>query len=135
MWPIYQGKTCMANNVTASGETCTLGGYPAYSVKVSSVAQIQLALNFARNLNLRLVIKNTGHDYLGKSSGAGSLELWMHNLKEITYLPSYKTKGYSGKAFKVGAGVTVQEIYRAADARGTVVQGGICEVRIGKPQT
>lgn len=132
MWPIYQGKTCMAKNVTFPDETCTLGGYPTYSVNVSSVAQIQLALNFARNLDLRLVIKNTGHDYLGKSSGAGSLELWMHNLREIKYLPSYETISYSGKAFKVDAGVTVQEIYRAADAHSTAVQGGICPVRSGR---
>jgi hypothetical protein len=117
----------MPRNTTTSADECTLGGYPEYSVNVSTVAQIQLAVNFARNTNIRLVVKNTGHDYLGKSAGAGSLSVWMHNLKEIDYLPNYKTKGYTGKAFKVGAGVTVQEVYRAAEAQDTTVQGGICE--------
>lgn len=32
------------------------------SLQVSTVAQIQLAVNFARNSGIRLVIKNTGHD-------------------------------------------------------------------------
>lgn len=62
MWPIYQGKTCMARNDTVPTDQCTLGAYPEYAVNVSSVAQIQLAVNLARNLNIRLVIKNTGHE-------------------------------------------------------------------------
>lgn len=39
---------------------CTVGGYPSYVVNVTTVAQIQLAVNFARNSNLRFVIKNNG---------------------------------------------------------------------------
>jgi FAD/FMN-containing dehydrogenase len=118
----------MPRNDTTPEDVCELGGYPAYVVNISSVAQIQLAVNFARHLDLRLVIKNTGHCYLGKSSGSGSLSVWTHHLKSIEFLPQYGSKSYNGKAFKIGAGVTVQEIYRAAYAHGLVVQGGICEV-------
>lgn len=128
MWPIYQGRTCFPRNDTTSADKCTIGGYPTYAVNVSSVAQVQLALNFARNNNIRVVIKNTGHCYLGKSSGAGSLSIWMHNIKQIEYLPKYETNDYSGPAMKAGAGVTVQEVYKAAEARGGTIQGGICEV-------
>ncbi|KAF2272840.1 FAD/FMN-containing isoamyl alcohol oxidase-like protein MreA [Westerdykella ornata] len=127
MWPLFQGRTCMARNDTTPADKCSIGGYPAYAVNVTNVAQIQLAVNFARATNIRLVVKNTGHDYLGKSTGAGSLSIWTHNLKKIEYLPNYKSKSYTGKAFKVGAGVTVQEIYVAAEAQNTTVQGGICE--------
>ena len=72
----------------------------------------------------------TFSSYLGKSTGAGSLSLWVHNLKDIRYIPDFKSKTYAGKAFHVGAGVTVQELYRAADARGVTVLGGICEVSV-----
>lgn len=41
--------------------TCTLGGYASYSINVENVAQVQLGVNFARNMNLRLTVKNTGH--------------------------------------------------------------------------
>ncbi|KLU87191.1 hypothetical protein MAPG_06193, partial [Magnaporthiopsis poae ATCC 64411] len=128
MWPLWQGRTCMPT-VNGSNSTCTLGGYPAYAVNVSTVAQVQLAVNFARNANVRLVVKNTGHCYLGKSSGAGSLAVWTHRLKDIEFLPEYSggVGGYEGPAFKVGAGVTVREIYRAADRNGVTVSGGICE--------
>jgi hypothetical protein len=99
-----------------------------YAVNVSTVEQIQLAVNFARNKNIRLVIKNTGHCYLGKSLGAGALSIWTHNLKDIEFIENYKSKGgYTGPAFKVGAGVTVREIYKAAEKYGVTVSGGICE--------
>ncbi|KAL3422016.1 FAD binding domain-containing protein [Phlyctema vagabunda] len=122
MWPIYQGRTCMPTNDPT--DSCTLGAYPNYVVNVTNVAQIQLAVNFARNANLRLVVKNTGHDFNGKSAGAGALSIWTHHLKSITVLNNYKTASYSGKAVKMGAGVQAQEIYAAAKAGGFTVVGG-----------
>ncbi|KAJ4226132.1 hypothetical protein NW759_004719 [Fusarium solani] len=109
------------------GAKCQLGGLPVYSVKATSVSQIQLAVNFARSLNLRLVIRNTGHDFLGKSTGAGSLNIWTHHLKNIELLKDYKSAGsYSGPALKVGAGVQVFELYEAANKYGYTAVGGEC---------
>jgi hypothetical protein len=52
-WP--QGSTCtLAINATG---TCTRGGFPEYVVNATSVKHIQAAVNFARNRNIRLVIK------------------------------------------------------------------------------
>lgn len=107
---------------------CTHGGYPIYAVNISSVRQIQLAINFARETNLRLVIKNTGHCYLGKSNGAGSLSIWTHNLKDLVYYPAIDIPGYQGPAMKVGAGVTVREVYKKAEENDVSALGGICEV-------
>ncbi|KAI1866703.1 uncharacterized protein JN550_007556 [Neoarthrinium moseri] len=118
MWPLWQGKTCLPMN-NANG-TCTLGGYPTYAVNVSNVAQIQHAVNFALTKNIRLVIKNTGHCYLGKSNGAGSLSVWTHHFKDIAFLPDYHSATYRGAALKVGAGVTVREVYNAAHQYGSV---------------
>jgi hypothetical protein len=52
-WP--QGDTCLLA-IDAEGE-CTHGGFPEYVVNATTVKQIQAAVNFARNRNLRLVIK------------------------------------------------------------------------------
>lgn len=126
MWPVYQGLTCIPRN--SPNGTCTLGAYPTYAVNVSTVSQIQLTLNFARNANIRLVIKNTGHDYLGKSLGAGALSVWTHNLKNMEFIADYKSDGgYEGAALKVGAGVTVREIYQMAEKWNVTVTGGLCE--------
>ncbi|KAL5113770.1 hypothetical protein ACEQ8H_008344 [Pleosporales sp. CAS-2024a] len=110
-----------------SDGTCTLGGYPSYSIHVKNVAQIQLGVNFARNNNLRLVIKNTGHDYIGKSSGAGALNIWTHNLKNIEFLADFASDEYTGPAFKAAAGVQGFEILEAARDNNVTILTGCCE--------
>lgn len=111
--------------------SCTLGAFPYYAVNVSSVYQVQLAVNFARNTGIRLVVKNTGHDFSGKSGGAGALSIWTHNLKDVKYFSKFSAAGtnWKGSAFKVGAGLQAFELYKEADARGLVVVGGEGMVR------
>lgn len=127
MWPLFEGRTCLPT--TNASASCTVGGYSSYAVNVSTVAQIQLAVNFARNAGIRLVVKNTGHDFNGKSTGAGALGIWTHHLKDITYIKNYKTSGYSGPAVKMGAGVQAHEIYEKANELGFSVVGGEGKVR------
>ena len=141
MWPLWQGRTCLpvpaGDPEAARNATCTLGGYPAVAVNVSAVAQVQLAVNFARNANLRLVIKNTGHCFLGKSAGAGALAIWLHNLRDIEFLPRYREPGrggYAGKAIKVGPAVTVLQAYEFAHEHDVSVLGGIAEVSATRPE-
>lgn len=112
-----------------TGADCTLGGLPSYVVKVTNVAQIQLAFNFARHLNLRVSVKNKGHDFNAKSVGAGSLSIWTHFLDTIQYLgPTFTSGSYTGPAFKIGAGVETMKVYEAADALDLVIVGGIARV-------
>jgi FAD/FMN-containing dehydrogenase len=125
MSPLYQGETCMPQNGNTS--TCTLGGFPSYAVKIESVYQIQLAINFARSTGVRLVVKNTGHDFLGKSCGAGALSIWTHNLKWTRFIPSIRTPSYSGPAMEIGAGIEVGDLYAAANQYGVTAVGGECK--------
>ncbi|RGP67741.1 hypothetical protein FSPOR_5931 [Fusarium sporotrichioides] len=126
MSPLFQGATCEPSNAE-SGSKCTIGGFPLYSIKATNVAQIQLAVNFARSLNLRLVVHNTGHDFLGKSTGAGALSIWTHHLKDIKFTKNYRgASSYTGPAFKLGAGVQVKDLYEAADREGYTAVGGEC---------
>jgi len=126
-FPIFQGLTCLPPSLRDTG-TCELGGYAAYSVRIQNVAQIQLAINFARNRNLRLVVKNTGHDFGDKSIGAGALSIWTHGLKDLQFFESYTFGSYSGPAFKLGAGVATEEVYLAAEQNNVTVVGGECRV-------
>lgn len=103
------------------------------SIRATTVAQVQLAINIARNLNLRLVIKNTGHDYGAKSTGAGGVSIWTHNMKDVRFYADYKEGSYSGPAFKMGAGVQVYEAYEAANKEGVTIVGG--EGRVSSHQT
>ena len=129
MWPVWEGRSCLPTG-KPSNATCTLGAYPVYAVNATNVAQIQLAVNFARNKRLRLVIKNTGHDYQGKSSGAASLSIWTHNLQDLAYMPNYTLGDFSGSVMHVGAGVVTDDLAKAADEHDASVVGGMCAVSI-----
>lgn len=122
MWPLWQGRSCLPTNDPT--QNCTLGGYPSFALNVTNVAQIQLAINFARNTNIRLVVKNTGHDFNGKSAGAGALSIWTHHLKNIKVIEKYKSKSYTGRAVKIGSGVQAFELYEAGKKYGFTAVGG-----------
>ena len=113
--------------------SCALGGFPEYVVKATNVAQIQLTVNFARELNLRLVIKNTGHDFGGKSVGKGALSIWTHHLKDSKFYKSYSADSYKGPAFKLGAGIQVFEANKLAKGKGVTLIGGEGKVRLLYP--
>lgn len=132
-WPLFQGLTCLPPGFRNESTTCTLGGYASYSTEVTNVAQIQLAVNFARNLNIRLVVKNTGHDFADKSIGAGALSLWTHKLNDLKFYPSYVYGSYNGPAFKLGAGVETADVYAAAEKNGVTAVGGECRVSHSLP--
>ena len=111
-----QGGTCVQGLLNTTGRTCDEDGFPSYVVNASSVRDIQAAVNFARNQNLRLVIKNTGHDFIAKSTGGGSLSVWTHFLKDMEFLDEYKIGEYKGPAARIGAGVEAWEAYNAMAA-------------------
>ncbi|PYH42964.1 FAD-binding domain-containing protein [Aspergillus saccharolyticus JOP 1030-1] len=123
MWPLFEGRSCLPTDI-ATSSNCTIGGYSSYAVNVSTVAQIQLAVNFARNQRLRLTVKNTGHDFNGKSTGAGALGIWTHNLKDIEVYDDYRLGDYRGPAVKLGAGVQAFEVYEKAHELGYTAVGG-----------
>lgn len=74
---------------------------------------------------MRTVIRSTGHNYSGKSSGAGSLAIWTHHLKDIQVM-HYDSKHYTSAAMNMGAGVRGFEAYEAAHKHKLVVVGGEC---------
>ncbi|CAG5149212.1 uncharacterized protein ALTATR162_LOCUS2317 [Alternaria atra] len=125
MSPVAQGMTCTPP-VLFDSHGCTRGGFPMYVVNATEPKHVQLAVNFARNTGVRLVIKNTGHDFLGKSGGKDALSIWTHNMKNIEYIEEYADEklNWTGPAFKSGVGVQAFEIYKAAAEKGRVVVGG-----------
>ncbi|KAF7514284.1 hypothetical protein GJ744_000054 [Endocarpon pusillum] len=54
--------------------TCLIGDLPRYTVNATRPEHISAGILFAQEHNIRLVIKDTGHDILGRSNGFGSFE-------------------------------------------------------------
>ncbi|KAL9117519.1 MAG: hypothetical protein Q9187_005943, partial [Circinaria calcarea] len=123
MAPIFANASC--DPFTPKTLRCTLGNYVDYAINVSNPADILRGIAFAKSKNIRFVIRNTGHDYLGKSTGSGALSVWTHHLKTVEFL-DYQSPHYKGPAIKMGAGVQAFEAYAAADQRGLTVVGGEC---------
>ncbi|ESZ93417.1 hypothetical protein SBOR_6197 [Sclerotinia borealis F-4128] len=86
---------------------------------------VMAGLRFVHDNNIRLTIKNTGHDFLGRSTGAGSLALWMHNLDETIFL-NYSSTLYTGPAVHIGAGVRYSDLHPVARKHGYRVVSGSC---------
>ena len=125
-------------NEDHAGATQSTGWYGAWSTAVSpyavaatSAADIAAAVNFARDHRVRLVVKGTGHDYLGRSNAPDSLLVWTHNMRKVTTHDSFRIVGGSASdsgipAITIEAGARWLEAYGAAAAAGRYVQGGGC---------
>ncbi|KAI0805057.1 hypothetical protein GGR55DRAFT_690741 [Xylaria sp. FL0064] len=117
----FSNNSC--NPFLDSNTPCTLGSQPVYTINATNSRDFQAAVRFARDHNIRLVIRNTGHDYMGKSTGAHSLSVWTHYMKSIE-LVKYQSPQYTGPGIKMGAGVEIIEAVRFAASHGLIVVGG-----------
>jgi hypothetical protein len=124
-------ETCPPVNYTAGATpgTCSIGTNPRYAVNVTSVSYIATAIAFAEKYNLRIVIKDTGHDILGRSDGYGSLEIWIRHLRTgVTFEKSFSStcakSNWTGSSATIGGGYTWGDIYPLAKANNVIVVGG-----------
>ncbi|KAI1370300.1 FAD binding domain-containing protein [Hypoxylon crocopeplum] len=124
----YQFTNDSCNPFLGPDSPCTLGYYVSYTVNATTTQHVQAALRFVQRHNIRLVIRNTGHDYLGKSTGAHALAIWTHHFKSIDLIEQYRdpSSDYEGPALKVGAGVEGAEIYQFAHDHGLMAVAGNC---------
>jgi len=66
----------------------------AYAVEAATTADVAAAVAFARQYGLRVVVKGTGHDYFGRSTGpSDSLLIWTHNMQGVTVQESFVPTG------------------------------------------
>ncbi|KAI1024240.1 hypothetical protein LB504_005371 [Fusarium proliferatum] len=66
--PLYANNSCLPPGAPGYNKTagCHVGGYPSYIVNATSDEQIALAVKWASERNIRIVVKGTGHDLSGR---------------------------------------------------------------------
>jgi hypothetical protein len=67
-FPVWANRSCVppgANGWSLFG-TCSYGGLPRYVVNASSERHVETSLIWAAQKNIRVIIKGTGHDILGR---------------------------------------------------------------------
>lgn len=62
----YPTESCPPVNVTADLplKTCSIGDQPRFTVNATEVEDVAATIKYASQKNLRLVVRNTGHDIL-----------------------------------------------------------------------
>lgn len=121
------------------GLTETLGWVDAWATKPSVYAvaarnahDIAEAVNFARDNDLRLVVKGGGHSYQGTSNAPDSLLIWTRHMHDIEMHDAFVPSGCEHTlqpqpAVTVGAGTIGMQAYEAVTTKGgKYVQGGGC---------
>ncbi|KAL3473531.1 FAD-binding domain-containing protein [Aspergillus californicus] len=123
--------TCPPINATIPGyPTCELGNSPLYSIAATTASDVAAGVKFARENNVRLVIKNTGHDISQRSQGYGSLSIWIKTIQDGLHFHdrfvsnSSCRSGWNGSAITIGGGYVWKDVYEFAGKHNHVVVGG-----------
>ncbi|KAK6065746.1 isoamyl alcohol [Seiridium cupressi] len=107
---------------------CGQGVVSPYFVEVAGASDAQAVFQYARSSGATLSIKNSGHDYVMRSSRNGSIALWTRQLRDMAFSSSFTPEGCSegdpGAAVTIGAGVDTDEAMTFAHANGVLFTGG-----------
>src|SRR5579864_5713611 len=74
-----------------------------YAIRARNTADVAAGVNFARQNNLRLVVKGGGHSYLGTSNAADSLLVWTRAMNSVVHHDKFVGKGCEGRMEPVPA--------------------------------
>jgi FAD/FMN-containing dehydrogenase len=103
-----------------------------YAVMARNANDIAAAVNFARENQLRLVVRGGGHSYQGTSNAPDSLLVWTRNMHDIAMHDAFVPQGCEHTmqpqpAVTIGAGTIGIQAYDAVTTKGgRYVQGGGC---------
>jgi FAD/FMN-containing dehydrogenase len=103
-----------------------------YAVAARTTDDVVAAVDFAREHNLRVVVKGGGHSYQGTSNAADSLLIWTRKMNAVSVHDAFVGAGCAGRdepqhAVTVEAGAIWGQVYDAVTTKaGRYVQGGGC---------
>ncbi|KAF4209842.1 hypothetical protein CNMCM8927_005045 [Aspergillus lentulus] len=124
-WPEHN-ESCY---IETAPYMCTQGRISLYSAVVQNARHIQEAVRFAKRHNIRLAVKNSGHDFLGRSAAPNSLQILTNRMKGLQTVNDFVPKGApkhkgEGPAVTLDAGISLQEMYAALGKQNRTVVGG-----------
>ena len=103
-----------------------------YAVAAKTTRDVVAAVNFARENNLRLVVKGGGHSYQGTSNAADSLLIWTRRMNAVTLHDAFVGASCEGRAepqpaVSIEPGAIWGHAYNEVTTKGgRYVQGGGC---------
>lgn len=122
--PNWQFDSCLPSPEVP----CTQEGVPIYVINASCSEHVAAGVDFARTHSVRLNVKGSGHDYLGRSTAGNSLSIWTKHIRGIEFHTSFQPRNChdceSFPAATIGAGQDWGELYAAAHKHGRTFVGG-----------
>ncbi|KAJ7838188.1 FAD-binding domain-containing protein [Mycena olivaceomarginata] len=109
------------SNPLVTSTVCQQGSISEYYVAVSGPEDVQKTFSFSQKTSIHLSIKASGHDYKGRSSSKGSLNIW------LVYTPNFIPEGGNvcyERTITLGAGVPFEDLYKFADQYNLTAIGG-----------
>ncbi|KAJ5909214.1 FAD binding domain-containing protein [Penicillium taxi] len=124
-----QGCTLLESNPEETMYTnCSIGRLASYYVDVRNTSHISATLRFAKTHNIRISIKNTGHDFYGRSSVPNTLAIWTHHLDNLGFYSNFTANNCpaaNGQNIgELGAGVIAGDAYRFFNDHNMDIPGG-----------
>jgi FAD/FMN-containing dehydrogenase len=129
--PFYFGDQAAGTQVSGWLDAWTPAS-SIYAVEARNSADVAATVNFARENDLRLVVKGAGHSYQGTSNAPDSLLIWTRAMNKVTLHDGFVPKCSNARiapvpAVTAEAGAVWIDIYNAVTAEaGRYVQGGGC---------
>ncbi|KAH6684650.1 hypothetical protein B0J14DRAFT_527517 [Halenospora varia] len=128
----WNNDTCLP----ISTAPCSGEGYPVYVINATCAEDVKKGVDFAKRKNIRLIVKGTGHDYLGRSSAPNSLSIWTHHMRGLQFHNTFQPAGCKSpintQAITAAAGTQMLELDYEAHLRNlTIVSGGAGTVGVG----
>ncbi|CAK4034810.1 FAD-binding domain-containing [Lecanosticta acicola] len=107
---------------------CSLGRMSAYYVAATTPEHVQSTINFCKQHNIFMSIKNTGDDYVGRSAAANSLALWTWNMKSLDYVEDWTATDCPAVQYPnvgiMGAGIAANEAEAYFTSKGMQITAG-----------
>ncbi|KAH6627319.1 hypothetical protein F5144DRAFT_268945 [Chaetomium tenue] len=134
-----QGEACLADPNdqcllepgtldTPGNASCNQGLVSSLYVEINEATDVPKIFEYARKSGTTLSIKNSGHDYVMRSSRRGSLAIWTRGLQGKRFHASFTPAGCPNRhqttAITFGAGVNTDEAVTFAHNNGFVFDGG-----------
>ncbi|KAG8219079.1 hypothetical protein J3R82DRAFT_4838 [Butyriboletus roseoflavus] len=136
LWPNWEScsysQGCALNYTNPQpigGAACYQGSTPPYSVSILDAQDASIVIKWAIAHNVKLTVRNTGHDYQGRSAAPSTLQVNTHLLDNLSYVPEFIPQGLNTApvpALTMGAGAQIYNIYNYAAAQNFSPVIGAC---------
>ncbi|KIJ69682.1 hypothetical protein HYDPIDRAFT_142171 [Hydnomerulius pinastri MD-312] len=136
LWPNWEscgyGNGCAlryGDSQVANNSACHQGTTPPFGIAISNSQDASDVVKWALANHVKLTVKNTGHDFLGRSAVPWTLQVNTHKMQSLEYIPGFVPEGSKSPAvpaITMGGGAQLSNVYAFAGEKNVSVVLGTC---------